>query len=169
VIPTPVGQTRLYSELTRVLAATPADRGAGAAEPEPAAAESSGRVLVAEDNPVNQLVAVRLLEQRGFIVDVANDGREAIVMHAHNVYDAVFMDCQMPEISGYEATREIRRREGTKRHTPIIAMTASTLPSDRERCIAAGMDYHTGKPIRPAGLDHILARALPATAALPHA
>jgi CheY-like chemotaxis protein len=106
------------------------------------------------------MVAVGLLEARGFTVDLANDGREAIVLHAHNQYDAIFMDCQMPGINGYEATREIRRREGTKRHTPIIAMTASTLPSDRERCIAEGMDDHTGKPVRAAALDRIIARLL---------
>jgi len=152
----PVGQTRLYAELTRVLA-----EGEPAADDEPPqVAGSCGRVLIAEDNAVNQLVAVRLLEQRGFVVDVAVDGREALALHAHHVYDAIFMDCQMPEISGYEATREIRRREGEKRHTPIIAMTASTLPDDRRRCIEAGMDDYIGKPVRPGGLDHIIARAV---------
>jgi len=163
VIWRPIGQTRLYSELTRVVAMPP--RGPIGLTPravQPMPQGSAGRVLVTEDNPVNQLVAVHLLEQRGFAVDTANDGREAIVMHAHNIYDAIFMDCQLPEINGYDATREIRRREGTKRHTPIIAMTASTFPSDRDRCIAAGMDYHIGKPVRPTALDHIMARALAA-------
>ena len=81
-------------------------------------------------------------------------------MHATATYDAIFMDCQMPELDGYETTREIRRREGDGRRTPIIAMTASTLPGDNERCLAAGMDYYTGKPIRPASLDHILAQSI---------
>jgi two-component system, sensor histidine kinase and response regulator len=158
----PCGQTRLYRELTAVITSGPRDAGAAGsgAEGETASAENFGRVLVAEDNAVNQMVAVRLLEQRGFIVDVANDGREAIILHAHHQYDAIFMDCQMPGINGYEATREIRRREGTRRHTPIIAMTASTLPSDRQRCIDEGMDDHTGKPVRPAALDHVISGLL---------
>ena len=118
------------------------------------------RALVAEDNAVNQLVAVRLLEQRGFEVDVAADGREALEMHEHSPYDVIFMDCQMPELDGYDTTREIRRRETGKRHTPIIAMTASTLPGDIDRCLAAGMDYYTGKPISPAHLDTAIAQSL---------
>jgi CheY-like chemotaxis protein len=155
----PAGQERLYREITLALAA--ADSGAGSGVPQRSErAGGRGRVLVAEDNAVNQLVAVRLLEQRGFLVDVASDGREAIALHAKNVYDAILMDCQMPEINGYEASREIRRREGLKRHTPIIAMTASTLPEDRDRCIAAGMDDHIGKPVRPSALDHLLARTM---------
>ena len=81
-------------------------------------------------------------------------------MHARSPYDAIFMDCQMPELDGYEATREIRRREGSDRHTPIIAMTASTMPGDTDRCLAAGMDYYSGKPISQAGLDYVLAQAL---------
>ena len=158
----PAGQTRLYAELTRVLGATAPANAAEAAVPAAATAPSgsAGRVLVAEDNHVNQLVAVRLLEQRGYLVDVAGNGREAIAMHANHVYDAIFMDCQMPEINGYEATREIRRREGPKRHTPIIAMTASTLADGRERCFEAGMDHHIGKPVRPSALDQVIARAI---------
>jgi two-component system, sensor histidine kinase and response regulator len=118
------------------------------------------RALVAEDNAVNQLVAVRLLEQRGFEVDVAADGREALEMHEHSPYDVIFMDCQMPELDGYDTTREIRRSEGSRRHTPIIAMTASTLPGDIERCLAAGMDYYTPKPISPTNLDSAIAQSL---------
>ena len=160
----PAGQTRLYSELTRVhrcdcSRACDGRRSAPAATATPGGA---GRVLVAEDNHVNQLVAVRLLEQRGYHVDVAGNGREAIAMHANHIYDAIFMDCQMPEINGYEATREIRRREGPKRHTPIIAMTASTLADGRERCFEAGMDHHIGKPVRPSALDQVIARAIAA-------
>lgn len=160
----PAGQTRLYAELTRVIGATAAAHAADAAAPPEATATpgGAGRVLVAEDNHVNQLVAVRLLEQRGYVVDVAGNGREAIAMHANHIYDAIFMDCQMPEINGYEATREIRRREGPKRHTPIIAMTASTLADGRERCFEAGMDHHIGKPVRPSALDQVIARAFAA-------
>ena len=122
----------------------------------------SGRVLVAEDHPINQVVAICLLEQRGLHVEVASDGREALAMHTRHPFDAIFMDCQMPELDGYQATRAIRQAEGAHRHTPIIAMTAHTMPGDRERCIAAGMDYYCGKPLRATGLDYILTRALPA-------
>jgi PAS domain S-box-containing protein len=124
-----------------------------------------GRVLVAEDNPVNQLVAVRMLEQRGFEVDVAGDGRRAVEMHAERDYDAIFMDCQMPELDGYEATRLIRLREGTARHTPVIAFTASTLQGDIDRCLEAGMDHYCGKPIEGSALDEVLDRVLGGEAA----
>jgi PAS domain S-box-containing protein len=152
----PVGGIRLRSELARVIGNGASSQSADA----PALPGSAGRVLVAEDNPVNQLVTIRLLELRGFAVDVANNGIEAVEMHAERPYDAIFMDCQMPEMDGYEATREIRRGESAFRHTPIIAMTASTLPGDSQRSIAAGMDYHMGKPIRPAGLDYIINQAI---------
>ena len=151
----PIGRRRMHAGLASVLAAAPSSR--PAAEPFPA---PGGRVLVAEDSGVNQLVAVHLLEERGFHVDVARDGVETLALHSEVSYDAIFMDCEMPELDGYETTREIRRREGEERHTPIIAMTASTLPDERDRAIAAGMDYHTGKPIRPAGLDYIIAQAV---------
>jgi PAS domain S-box-containing protein len=119
-----------------------------------------GRVLVAEDNPVNQLVTRRLLERRGFHVDIAADGREAVAMHAQASYDLIFMDCQMPELDGYDATRAIRAREGAERRTPIVALTASTMTSDSQRCFDAGMDRFAAKPIRPADLDQLLAELL---------
>jgi signal transduction histidine kinase/DNA-binding response OmpR family regulator len=155
VVTAPVGRRRMHADLVRVLAAAPADPATVAPS-----RVAGGRVLVAEDSVVNQLVAVHLLEERGFHVDVAPNGVEALALHAERSYEAIFMDCEMPKLDGYETTREIRRREGEQRHTPIIAMTASTLPDERERAIAAGMDYHTGKPIRPAGLDYIIAQAV---------
>ncbi len=97
-------------------------------------------VLVAEDNPINQTVAVKMLERAGQRADVANDGREAVEMLARESYSAVLMDCQMPKLDGYGATAEIRRLEGSERHTPIIAMTANAMQGDRERCLEAGMD-----------------------------
>ena len=106
------------------------------------------------------LVADPGLARRVLVVEVAANGREALEMHQRSTYGAIFMDCQMPELDGYEATREIRRREGSARHTPIIAMTASTMPGDHERCLAAGMDFYTGNPISPAGLDYVIARSL---------
>jgi CheY-like chemotaxis protein len=104
-------------------------------------------ILVAEDSPVNQLVARRLLERCGFHAHVVADGREALDALTIRHYDAVLMDCQMPELDGYDATRELRRREGTNRHTPVIALTAHTVAGDRERCIQAGMDDYLSKPV----------------------
>ena len=150
-------------ELARVLGASASQQSTHTPPEQPADVPelvATHKVLVAEDNPVNQLVATRLLERRGCAVDVAVNGRQAVDMHEQTHYDAIFMDCQMPELDGYEATREIRRREGNERHTPIIAMTASTMPGDTQRCLAAGMDYYCGKPISSAGLDYILNQAL---------
>jgi PAS domain S-box-containing protein len=165
----PIRQRRLYEALASVVGAGSATTRPGAPPAVGAGATSHGdsahRVLVVEDNPVNQLVALRLLQKRGFAVDVAANGREALEMHARAPYAAIFMDCQMPELDGYEATREIRRREGDHRHTPIIAVTANTLPEDGARCLAAGMDFYSGKPVYPDGLDYVIARALGADGA----
>jgi CheY-like chemotaxis protein len=122
----------------------------------------TARILVAEGNASNELVAVCLLQRRGFRVDVARNGHEAVAMHELAPYDAIFMDCMLPQLDGYDATREIRRREGDTRRTPIIAMTANTASSDAQRCLAAGMDFYSGKPIGPAGLDYVIDRALSA-------
>jgi CheY-like chemotaxis protein len=119
------------------------------------------RVLVVEDNAVNQMVAARLLEKLGCRVDVAANGREAVEMVGLLPYDAIFMDCQMPEMDGFEATQEIRSREGSSVHCPIIAMTANAMQGDRERCLDAGMDDYVSKPIRKADLTEALERHLP--------
>jgi two-component system sensor histidine kinase/response regulator len=115
-------------------------------------------ILVAEDNVVNQAVAEGMLLRRGHPVQIARDGREAVQAVFDATYAAVFMDCQMPEMDGYEATREIRRREGDGPHIPIIAMTAHSMKGDRERCLAAGMDDYVSKPLRAEALDAVLAR-----------
>ena len=108
------------------------------------------RVLLAEDNPVNLALAIRLLEKRGHRVTVAGNGREALDATEQPLFDVVLMDLEMPEMSGLEATAAIRRREQrTGRHIPIIAMTAHAMIGDREKCLAVGMDGYVSKPIRP--------------------
>jgi CheY-like chemotaxis protein len=110
------------------------------------------RVLLVEDYKPNQLLAVAVLTRLGYRADVVDNGREAVEAVVRGDYAAVLMDCQLPEMDGYRATGEIRRREGPSRRTPIIAMTASALPRDRERCLAAGMDGYIAKPMM---LEHV--------------
>jgi CheY-like chemotaxis protein len=121
-------------------------------------------VLIAEDNEINSKLAQALLGRRGLRSAVARDGREAIEMVTQHDYAAVLMDCQMPEVDGYEATRRIRER-ANGRSLPIIAMTAHSMPGDRERCLAAGMDDYLAKPLRAAHLEQVLRRWLPGTRA----
>jgi CheY-like chemotaxis protein len=119
------------------------------------------RVLVAEDNVVNQKVAVRMLEGLGLRADVAANGRETVGIFELLPYDLVFMDCQMPEMDGYEATREIRRREGPGRHVSIIAMTADVMAGCKEQCLEAGMDDFVAKPVALEALFEVLQRWAP--------
>ncbi len=125
------------------------------------------RVLVVEDNRVSQTVAVDLLEKLGYRADVVRNGREAVEAVSRQPYAAVFMDCQMPELDGFAATQQIREREARRQSAPdapggqripIIAMTGSTTPGNRERCLEAGMDDYLSKPLRAEQLQAVLQR-----------
>jgi PAS domain S-box-containing protein len=125
----------------------------------PAPAARRLRVLLAEDNVVNQRLAVRLLEKAGHAVTVAANGREAVAALDREAFDVVLMDVQMPEMGGFEATAVIREREkASGRHVPIVAMTAHAMKGDRERCLLAGMDDYVSKPVRAQELHEALAR-----------
>jgi two-component system sensor histidine kinase/response regulator len=119
----------------------------GVRESQASAAPSGRRALVVEDNPVNQLLAVKLMERAGWSVTTVWNGAEAIAVMARERFDVVLMDCQMPVMDGYEATARIRASNGPARRTPIIAMTATAMQGDRERCLQAGMDGYVSKPI----------------------
>jgi CheY-like chemotaxis protein/HPt (histidine-containing phosphotransfer) domain-containing protein len=169
----PVRQSHLYDTIANVMdAARPeaaavgtatglaGDRRPGTARLPAVEDDARPRVLVVEDNPVNQKVAVHLLEARGCRVDVAGNGRAGLEAAARADYALVFMDCQMPELDGYEATAELRAREGARRHTPIIAMTAGAMTGEREKCLAVGMDDYVTKPVTGEVLDAVLERWL---------
>ncbi len=118
------------------------------------------KILLAEDNPVNQKVAVRLLEKMGCTVYVAENGNKALDMITRDNYDLILMDCQMPELDGYETTAAIRKLEGPKRNIPIVALTANAMKGDRERCLAAGMNDYISKPVKAVTLNQTIQRWL---------
>jgi len=155
----PVRRSDLLDALAHVL--SPAAAG-GVGEQVDAGAEAGdrprGRMLVAEDNPVNQLVIETMLRKRGFTVDIAPDGAEAVRRLDPERHLAVFMDCQMPTLDGYEATARIRAHEAAGRRVPIVAMTANAIDGDRERCLRAGMDDYLSKPLDSEALDAVLER-----------
>ena len=117
----------------------------------------ASRVLLVEDNAVNRKLAERLLQKRGYQVTLACNGKEALSATQAAGFDLILMDIQLPEMDGFAATAETRKREAASgKHTPIIALTAHALKEDRERCLAAGMDACVTKPIRPAELFHVI-------------
>ena len=115
------------------------------------------KVLIAEDYIINQEVTQEILKLMDFaVIDLAENGIEALDQYNHTEYDVILMDIQMPEKDGYEVTKEIRQREGSTKHTIIIALTANALTGDREKCLAAGMDDYISKPIEAEKLEDIL-------------
>ncbi|HYN52666.1 MAG TPA: response regulator, partial [Thermoleophilaceae bacterium] len=168
-LPKPVRRSSLYETLVqRTRGPRVSEEPVPAAEvrdPEDAPRDEAPLVLVAEDNQVNQLLAVRMLERRGYRVGLAANGREAAEAVARGGYALVLMDCQMPELDGYAATRAIRASEKNEHgtHTPIVAMTANSMAGDRERCLAAGMDDYLSKPLDAGAFDAVLGRWAPAS------
>jgi CheY-like chemotaxis protein len=135
-----------------------------AAEPEPAAPEPAPAevaILVVDDNAVNRMVAAEMLRKRGHRVEVAKDGAEAVAAAAAERFAVILMDCHMPIMDGYEATRAIRAAEGEGERTAIVAMTSDTVDSVRDACFEAGMDDYLAKPVRPEDLVTVLERWLP--------
>ncbi|HJV08924.1 MAG TPA: response regulator, partial [Acidimicrobiales bacterium] len=140
------------------------------AYPMPAPADPiapAARVLLADDAHINRLVGVALLGRLGCRVDVAANGAEAVEAVRRHAYDVVLMDCLMPVMDGYEATARIRNLEDGRRRTPVIALTASAMVGDREKCLAAGMDDYLAKPLDRAALAQVLARFAPVELAAP--
>jgi CheY-like chemotaxis protein/HPt (histidine-containing phosphotransfer) domain-containing protein len=151
----PVRLSQLYDHMVRAVGRLAAP----AVAPHPPRADGvRGHVLVVEDQSINQTVARGILASLGYGCDVAANGIEALGALGLRSYDAVLMDCHMPEMDGYEATAEIRRREEGQRRTPIIAMTAAALLEDHNRCLAAGMDDFVSKPVTAKALQEALSR-----------
>jgi two-component system sensor histidine kinase/response regulator len=174
----PIRQSQLFLALLTAVAQPNSDLSAGLlpledsqGTPEAPSVRWDAHILVAEDNPINQKLTVRMLEKLGCQVAVATNGREAVEALEAMPYDLIFMDCQMPEMDGYEATGVIREREAARRRkaktatekakvhrTPIVALTANAMLGDREECLRAGMDDYITKPVQSAGLEAMLAK-----------
>jgi CheY-like chemotaxis protein len=157
----PVHLSQLHTTLA---AAFGAGRAGNDHSPDPRAAGGRGLVLVVDDDPVNQLVAMGMLEHLGYASEVVSDGREALEAVARTSFDAVLMDCQMPGMDGFRVTEEIRRAEAGQHRLPVIAMTAGVTLEEQERCRVAGMDDFVAKPVSPDALDGALSRCLSAPA-----
>ncbi len=160
----PVSRDELLRAIERALAhggAPQAGAGSGSTRGSPAAC-TGARALVAEDNAINQRVARAMLEGLGCSVQVVGDGEQALAALANQSFDLVFMDCQMPNLDGYAAAREWRRRELGGRHTPIVALTAHALPGEQQKCLDSGMDDYATKPFTQDRLAALLERWVPA-------
>jgi CheY-like chemotaxis protein len=155
----PIRQSELLNAILLALGSSATTEPSDAGPEAPAERGCRGlRVLLAEDNPINKRLALRLLEKRGHSVTIATNGREALAAWAAERFDLILMDVQMPEMDGFEATAAIRARERRNGgHIPIIAMTAHALKGDEERCLAAGMDGYVAKPIQATALFAVIA------------
>ncbi|MFN8543632.1 MAG: ATP-binding protein [Candidatus Binatia bacterium] len=155
----PLRHDRLLQVVTAVLLGAETPQATNApARPTPTVRPRGARVLVAEDNVVNQKLVGMLLTRLGYAADIVSDGRQAVAAVERGCYDVVLMDCQMPEMDGFEATRAIRDGETGARRIAIVALTANAMKGDRERCLAAGMDDYLAKPLRTQELAEMLAR-----------
>jgi len=163
----PVRQSLLFDALVNALAQSPAIVAAASGPAMPARTQRPERILLAEDNAVNQRVALGQLRGLGYVADAVANGFEALQALAQTPYDIVLMDCQMPELDGFEATAAIRQREAPGKHTWIIAMTANAMAEDRRQCLESGMDDYVSKPVRLKDLEAALERARRPAATLP--
>ena len=154
----PVQQSMLFDCLSTVMDEAQGNQ-AEAPATTPSVVSHKERVLLAEDNLVNQRVALGQLRKLGYEVDAVVNGVECLAALEAATYDIVLMDCEMPEMDGYEAVAAIRAREGTEKHTWVIAMTANAMHEDRVRCLNAGMDDYLSKPVRLDDLSTTLERA----------
>ncbi|MGI8742929.1 MAG: response regulator [Bryobacteraceae bacterium] len=121
-------------------------------------------ILIAEDNLINQKVIERMVQKLGYRANLVANGRAAIEALSQSAYGLVFMDCQMPEMDGFEACREIRKRESGVSHIPIVAITANAMKGDRERCLEAGMDDYVSKPFKQDDLKNVIQKWIPVEA-----
>ncbi|MGQ7846696.1 response regulator [Granulosicoccus sp. 3-233] len=155
----PARQSVLHDSLASLM---PSESGNTRLREQPVAAISqsgvNARVLLVEDNPVNQDVAMGMLEQLGCEVTLATDGQDAVTRGEAEKYDIVLMDCQMPTMDGYEATRRLKSDGGLNAPTPVVALTANAMEGDREKCLSAGMDDYVSKPVRTQVLSHMIAK-----------
>ncbi len=153
----PVRETELLAAIQRALTETAVEKPTRNQELSADADTRALRILVAEDNRINQKLAARLLECRGHSVTIAENGKKAVTLASEQAFDLILMDVQMPEMDGMEATAAIRRLEaGTSRHIPIVAMTAHSMKGDEERCLRAGMDAYLSKPIKTTELFRLV-------------
>ncbi len=162
----PIRRSEFYALLAKLVGRveTPAPIAPPVTSTKSAAKPKDARILVAEDNRVNQKLALLMLRKLGYQADIANDGREAVEAQGSKGYDLIFMDCQMPVLDGYAATKALRDNSKTC-SVRIIAMTANALEGDRERCLAAGMDDYIAKPVRYEELEALLEKHFPSAAA----
>jgi CheY-like chemotaxis protein len=170
----PIAQSELFDAILVAMGAEPfgelesshGSTGSPQAGVEPVSGYPSLRILLAEDNEINQRLAVAILQKRGHTVVVAGDGREALAILENQTIDLVLMDVQMPEMDGFAATAAIRQREkATGAHLPIVAVTAHAMKGDRENCLAAGMDAYVSKPLRAEELHNVIGELFPVAAA----